>query len=374
MFLTVRPVALCFVPIMFAGACLAGGRHRYEIDPESADGTLLQQILQDPSQDHRRELLERYVKQFPQAASAAWAQDQLVRSYSQSQDVDHLLPAAEKLLATDPADVETANLGLRAAETRKDGELDAKWGILAWDAAQRASSGQNADMPLVAEVKDFADFVLYTAAHETSDPGKKAEYFRALEQRDPDNRYASSARPEYISAVLQTESPEHRLPFLEKELARSPEDEDVLFAAAQEAARLNGDAQTLGYSLRLLAVLSKKVMPAGMDEGVWSKKRVEYISIANWFAGTIYSKQGDYGASDQHLTAALPYLQDKPATLAAAYYTLGYNNYSIASESGDPARAKAALRYNRLCANIKSPYQASAQKNLEGLKAEFHLQ
>jgi hypothetical protein len=374
MFPTVRPVALCFVSIMFAGQCLAGTGHRYEIDPESADGALLQQILQEPAQDHRRLLLEQYVKQYPQTTSSAWAQEQLVKSYAQRQDVDHLLPAAERLLTVDPNDLETANLGLRAAETRNDMLLDAKWGILAWDVAQRVSLGQNPDQALVAEVKNVADFVLYTAAHQATDLAKKAEYFKVLELRDPANQYARSARPEYINAVLQTAGPEHRLPFVEKELASSPEDEDVLFAAAQEAARVNSDAQTLSYAIRLLAVMTKKTLPEGMNADVWSKKRFEYMSIANWFIGTIYSKQGEYGASDQHMRDALPYLQDKPSMLAAAYYTLGYNNYSIASDSGDQARAKDALRYNQLCANIKSPYQVSAQKNLEALKTEFHLQ
>lgn len=374
MFLTARSVALCSVAVLFAGGCLAGSRHRYEIDPESADGTLLQQILQDPSPEHRRELLERYVKQFPQTTSIAWAQEQLVRAYSQSQDVEHLLPAAERLLAADPEDLETANLALRAVETRQESVLEAKWATLAWDVAQRAATSQNADKALAAEVKNLADFVLYSAAHQTNDAEKKAEYFRLLEQRDPANEYARSARPEYINAVLQTTSSEHRLAFVERELGQSPEDVDVLFAAAQEAARQNSDGQTLAYSLRLLAVMSKKPAPEGQNESAWSKKRFEFTSIANWFAGTIYSKKGEYGSSDQHLTAALPYLQDKPAMLAAAYYTLGYNNYSLASDSGDPARAKDAVRYNQLCANIKGPYQAAAQKNLDALKTEFHLQ
>jgi hypothetical protein len=372
MFLTERAVAY-LAAIVFAGTSLAAVRH-YEIDPESADASLLQQILQEHSKDHRRELLEQYIKQFPQTKSATWAQEQLVLAYSQSQDVDRLLPAAERLLATDPADLETANTGLRAAETRKDAVLGAKWGILAWDVAQRASGAQNSDQALVAEVKNFADFLLYSAAQQTPELSKRAEYLKLLTERDPANQYARSARPEYINAVLQSSSPGQRLSFLERELARFPEDEDVLFAGAQEAARVNSDAQTLAYSLRLIGVLNKKTLPEGMSEEAWAQKRFGYISVANWFAGTIYSKQGEYATSNQHVNAALPYLKDKPSMLAAAYYTLGYNNYSIASDSGDPARASDALRYNQLCANMKGPYQEAAQKNLEALKAEFHLQ
>lgn len=370
----IRPVAWCLVVVLFAGVCLADSRHRYEIDPESPDGTLLQQILQESSSDHRRELLERYLNQFPQTKSIAWIEEQLLEAYAQNQDVEHLLALAEKLLALDSADLGTANRALRAASTGKDLDLRAKWANLAWEVAHRAATTPNADQGLVAEVTNFADFVLYTAAHETGDLGKKTEYFRTLEQRDPDNEYVRSGRLEYINAVIETASPEQRLPFVEKELARTPNDEDLLFAGTQEAARLNRDAQALNYSLRLLSVLAKRATPTGLAEADWAKKRSQYISIASWYAGSIYSKQGEYGPSDRYLTAALSYLLDKPGMLAAAYYTLGYNNYTLANDSRDPARVRDALRYNQLCANIKSPYQASAQKNLEALKVEFHLE
>jgi hypothetical protein len=371
---TVHPRAICTIVTLFAVGCWAADRNRYEIDPESSDGALLQQILQDHSPSHRLELLERYAQQFPATHSSAWVQEQLVRAYSQTQDAAHLLPTAERLLALDPSDLDTANLALRAAGTTANPELAARWALLAWETARRASQAPKSDASYMDEVVNYAAFVLYTAAHQTVDPAKKVEYFTLLEQHDAKNQYARSARPEFMNAVLQSANQEHRMAFFEKELSRVPDDEDVLFVAAQEASRENLDAQTLAYSLRLLNVLGKKTKPEGMSDGDWSKKRFDYMSAANWFAGTIYSKQGEFTTSNRHLTAALAYLQEKPAMLAAAYYYLGYNNYTVASDSRDPARAKDAYHYNQLCAGIKSPYQGAAQKNLEALRVEFHLQ
>jgi hypothetical protein len=365
---------ICAIAILFASGCFAADRQKYEIDPESTDGALLQQILQDRVPAHRLELLERYAQQFPRARSSPWVQEQLVRAYSQAQNVERLLATAEKLLALDPADLETANLALRAAGTRPDPQSAARWALQAWDTAQRASQAPNADAAFIQDVVNYAAYVLYTAAHQSADSANRVEYLTLLEQHDPKNEYARSARPEYMSAVLQSTSHEQKLPFLEKELATSPDDEDALFLAAQEASRENLDSLTLKYALRLLSVLEQKPKPQGMSDGDWSNKRFEYISSANWFAGTIYSKMGEFGVSNRHLTAALAYLHEKPGMLAAAYYYLGYNNYTVASDSRDPARAKDAYHYNQLCAEMKSPYQASAQKNLEALKTEFHLQ
>ena len=83
---------------------------------------------------------------------------------------------------------------------------------------------------------------------------------------------------------------------------------------------------------------------------------------------------GNYAKADTLLRSALPYLKENAAEEAATLYHLGMANYRLAESGGDRNRPVEALKFMRRCATMKSPYQQQAQKNVDGIKAEYNLQ
>ena len=87
--------------------------------------------------------------------------------------------------------------------------------------------------------------------------------------------------------------------------------------------------------------------------------------------GVSSSLTGQFGRADQMLRAALPFVASDAAQQAAVFYFLGLSNYKLADR--DPTRAQEAVRFWRLCGNIRSNFQAQAMKNVEATRSEFNL-
>ena len=371
--------------LLAAAGALAADRHKLDIDPESEDGILLQRIQQEPLVDRKLALLEKFVAQFPKATSMAWVYEQMLPIYVDAKRWDRVLATAQSLLALDPKDVDSAAAGLQAAEAQKDTALIARYAMLAWDAACHASKANKpADPDDAAEwakqieyanqVMAYSEFVLSSQAIAETDPHKKTDLIRALEQRNPHSKYLADVKKERRRAEEQN-NPELALAAAEKGLASDPNNEDFLLRVAEHYMERDQDlTRVLNYSLRLLEILPKKPPPEGFTAESWEKKKEKYLGAANWMAGVIYGKQARYGLSDRYLRAALSYIQDDPQALAAAYFYLGYDNYAMAGELRDRGHAIEAARFSKLCAAINGPYQPLAQKNLELLRTEFNVE
>src|SRR5580692_9264547 len=126
-----------FVPaltVLFVTAALGADRHKLDIDPESEDGILLQRIQQEPLPERKLAFLEKYVAQYPKAASVAWVYEQLLPIYVTAKQWDKVLGTAQSLLELDASDLDSAFAALQAAEAQKDPELVRKYAIASWDA------------------------------------------------------------------------------------------------------------------------------------------------------------------------------------------------------------------------------------------------
>ena len=112
----------------------------------------------------------------------------------------------------------------------------------------------------------------------------------------------------------------------------------------------------------------------GVSDEDWEKKKARYTGGANWMVGVVYGKQARYGLSDRYLRAAVGQIQDDIQLLAAAYFYLGYDNYALAGQLRDKARAIEAAKFSKLCLAIEGPFQPLAQKNLEVLRNDFNVE
>jgi len=377
-------VAIPALAVFLAIGALGADRHKLDIDPESEDGILLQRIQQEPLAERKLAFLEKYVNQYPTATSLAWVYDQILPIYVEAKQWDKVLPAAQSLLALDPADLDSAFAALQAAEAQKDPNLVRKYAVASWDAASKAALAQKPEdaddvadwskqIEFANQAMAYSEYVLASQAAMEPNSRRKAELIQALEQRNPQSKFLTAVKRNI--RVREEANPEQAFALAERGLAEDPNNEDYLMRIANHYMSHEEDlSKVLTYSLRVLEVLEKKSKPAAVTAEDWEKKKARYIGGANWMVGVVYGKQARYGLSDRYLRAALDQIQDDAQLLAAAYFYLGYDNYALAGQLRDKGRAIEAARFSKLCLAIEGPFQPLAQKNLEVLRNDFNVE
>lgn len=374
--------------LLIAAGALAADRRKPAIDPESPDGILLQHILQESAAPLKLVLLEQFVEQFPKAPAIAWAYEELLPIYLAGEQFDKAMTAGEKLLALDALDLDAADDALHAAEAKKDTGLIIKYAELTWDravkTAQTPQPGEPAGPDAVAnwakqtafarDAMTYAEYMLYSAAKDSGDAETKSQAVQAIESRNPQSKYLQPAKDELTLAVEKGGTPDEKLAFAQRTLAKEPDNEDMLMVVAQYYMQHDRELPTvLNYSLRVIELLRQKAMPDDLTPEAWVEKRSNYTALAHWMAGVVYAQDGSWSLSDRHLREAMPHINGT-AMLAAAYFYLGYDHYALASKLHDQSHVQDALKYNKLCAGMESPFREPAQRNLEVLKNEFNVE
>lgn len=383
-----RPV-LMLLPILlmvFGPVSLAGAdRHKPEIDPESQDGILLQRIRQEPLAARKLALLEKFVELYPNVSSVAWIYEQLLPIYLEQQNFDKTLVVADSLLTLDPLELDAAHGALRAAEAKQDPDLIAKYAQVAWDVASKTVGSPKptdpddvtdwtAQIAFARDVMNYSEYELYTLYGKCTDQRKKDGLLQAIKTRNPQSRYLENPKKQYLTTVERTGSPEQTLAIAEKGLLEEPENEEMLMIVAQYYLQRERELpKVLSCALKIIEILDRKQRPNAVNPDDWANRKAQYVGLSNWMAGVVYAKDGRYGPSDRYLRTALAQVREA-GLLSAAYYYLGYDNYAMATELHDRARALDSVKYNKLCLTINGPFQALARKNLDVLKSEFNVE
>lgn len=350
----------------------AGQRPKPKIDPESRDGLLLQQIMQEIDQVAKLRLLEQFSVQYPKHDAIGWVYDQLLPGYFKAKDNDGALAVCDRALESDPQNLEFAQICLRAAEGKKNYDALNKYANSLW---KLATSKVEAGGPAAAqahELQTYAEYNLYVIASQQPDWRKRLDLLQALEQRNPHGRYIPNIQADYVLIYKNMTGP-GALQFAERLLARDPNNVDMLVAIAEFHFRKETNPELVAnYCGRALDILGK-TRPDYIVEEEWVKKVDQYVSMCNWMAGMSNSLLRRYAVADRYLRAAIPYAKNNPNMLAAAFYHLGFANYKLAS-AGERNRIVDALGFLKQCVAIRSTFQEQATKNLVSIKAEYNLQ
>ena len=383
--ISVPALAMLLARLLLAGEARGADRHKPDVDPETQDGILLQRIQQEPTQPRKLALLEKFLAEYPRATSGAWVYEQLLPIYMDQNQWDRVIATAEGLLALDPNDLDSAHDALKAAEAQNNPELIAKYSELAWDLATRTlQTPKPADpeyVPDWSKQMDFArenlaysEFTLANLAAAQTDELKRAELTLALLERNPKSQFLALAKKPTV-IELASLNPAKALQLAEQGLIENPDNIDFLMTVADHDMSVEKNLpQVLSYALRILELVQGKPQPADLTPAEWEKKRAKFTGWANWLAGVVYGKQARYGLSDRYLRAALGYIRENSRLTAAAYFYLGYDNYALAGELADKARAIEAVKFSKLCAGMDSPFRSLALKNLEALRNEYNVE
>ncbi len=364
----------------------AAQRAKIDINAETPEGQLLQQIGTADDAAKKLALLEEFAAKFPKHEGIPWVYGQLQPAYLKAQQYDKVFPVVEKLLQVDPSDAEMAHGGLKAAEAKKDPDLIMKWAVATSDAARLAvASKKPADeeeaeawkskVDFARQVETYAEYSLFNTALQTADPAKKIQLIDKLAERNPKSQYLPQLDEQKFIAYRQLNNNDKALEQAEMLLVKNPGNEDMLLFAADQYLNVKKDnAKALQYANQVVELMKTKAAPNGISAEDWEKKKRTVLGLGLWMSGMIDSSQSKFSSADKTLREALPYLEGNEQLLGPALFHLGLANYRIGSgKTTDTQRILDALKYNQQCANIKGPFQAQAQKNITAIRTQYRI-
>jgi tetratricopeptide (TPR) repeat protein len=363
--------------IALAALAAYGQRHGIEnIDAEKPEGKLLQEIMQESDVPKRTALLEQFAQQFPKHEHAPWALENLQALYLKSGEPDKALSAGEKLLALDPDDPEAALQNLKAAEAKKDPGLTLKWSATTSANARKAASAPQpkeedavaawkSEVEYARQVDQYSEYALYKAALESRDPKATVALLEALEQRNPKSEYLAKGADVLFTAYRQTNAPEKAVALAERTLAIEQNNEDMLLVVADSYLQNKKNTQKVPvYAARVVELMAQKPKPEGVSDADWTTRKNMVTGVARYLSGKQYYMDSQFAKADQELRAALPLVESNAALKPEVLYLLGFANYKL-------EKPQEAASFYRSCAAIKSVYQATAAKNLQGIRAQY---
>jgi hypothetical protein len=355
-----------------------GQRHKIdEVNGEKPDGKLLQQIMQENDAGKRTVLLEQFTADFGQSKDLPWVLEQLQGAYVKANDPDKVISAGDKLLAVDPDDAEAGMQCLKAAEGKKDPALIKKYAAITSAAAHKmATAPQPKEADEVAgwkvsveygkQVDGYADYAVYRAALESRDPKTTIDLGEALRRQNPTGEYAAKVADPLFVAYRQANDNAKALALAEQVLATEQNNEDMLLVVADNYAQQKKEPDKVhAYTARVVQIMTAKPKPEGIADADWLARKNLVTGLAHYMDGKLYYTQNNFAKADVELRAALPLVETNAAMKPEVLFLLGYANYQL-------KKPQEAANYYKACAAIKSQFQPSAAKSLQGIKNEYH--
>jgi tetratricopeptide (TPR) repeat protein len=364
-------------------ATLSAQRQKLNINAETPEGQLLQQIGQENDPSKKLQLMDSFVEKHPQHEGALWVLEQSSAGYLKAGQFDKTIAASEKLLAKDPDDVTTAYNALKASEGKKDPDLVRKWSDTTSAAARKAAAAPkpaDADeaeswanaVDYAKQVDVYTEYSLYATGLQVQDPAKKIMLFEALETRNPKSEHLKLFTVPYFLALRQSNQNDKAIAVAEKAIAAGETNEDMLLVIIDSYfnKKQNPD-QVVDLGTKLGDLMMAKAKPEGVSEEDWTKRKNLMGGLGYWMAGITQGNQNKFVESDATLRKALPLVEGNDALKAQALFYLGLANYKLGEPKKDRNYLSEALKFNTQCAAIKSPFQGQATKNAAVIKQQL---
>lgn len=364
-----------FLPLM--AASLSGQREKFTINLTTHEGQLLQQVKEEPDDAKKVTLMEQFLTQYPNHEGAVWVYSQMVVSCTNLGQLDKALAAADKVLAQDPSDLETAFAAMKAAEAKKDPDVVRKWAVRSSDLARKV-----AQVPKAADEDDdafkqridsakhldtYTEYVLFNSAVQTPEAARKVELLKTLVERAPDSTYLSQGYGLYFAALVQSGDIPAAVVVAEKLIAKGQGNELMLATAGDFYLRQNREPQkVVDYSSKLIELVSATSKPDGVSDADWQKTQKYFLGLGQWMMGVVYCSQSKFGEANKVLRTALPLLEGNDETKAGALFNLGIANSHLRNLAD-------AVKYFEECAAIKSPYQPKCTENLKSIRSSYRV-
>jgi len=353
-------------------------RYSVTVDPDSKEGQFLDLVNLQSDESKKLSLLEQFTQRFPQHQAVSWAYEQLHLAAFQAGQWDRALTFGERLVQINPNDMDTAQMNIKAAESKGDPTTVKLWTDYMMRTAQRVlESPPPKDPDALEEWKKrtaFAaqyaaqdEYAIYAKALQSGDPRAQIKLLDDLLKRNPETAYLPQALVLYLNAYRATGDGRNALLTAERILKIDPNSEDALLMVAEGSLQRGASDRVLGYSAKLIQVMNSKKKPSIVRQEDWDKKKLYYTGTAYWMIGNTYISQNRFGQADSALRAALPMLRQSNQSSAAILFYLGWANYKMENFTE-------AVRFYKQCMAIGGQYQEQASKNITVIRNEQGIQ
>jgi hypothetical protein len=362
--------------VLLVAASALAQRHKVNINTETPEGQLLQQIGQESDEAKRLALLEKFTADYGKSENLAWVYAQMQPLYTKASQPDKAIEIGDKLIALDADDLETALATLKAAEAKKDPDLVKKWSNTTGQIAQKAmaapqpkdedeAEGWKKAVDYAKQVNTYSEYALYATALQTADPRKKADLIETLEQRNPQSQYLGQVKPMLFQVYRQAGDNAKAIAVAEQILATDQSNEDMLLVVADNYLQQGKEPdKVLAYSTKLIEVMNTKAKPEGVSDADWENRKKTISGLGHFMIGKLNFNEKKYGPADKELRTALPLVEANADLKAEVLFLLGFSNYKMENIMD-------ALKFNQQCAAIKSRFQAQAAKNVSVIKSQY---
>ncbi len=368
-------LSILIAALLAVTAVASAQRHSITINAETPEGQLLQQAGQEADEAKKIALLEQFAAKYPKHEGILWVYEMMIPAYVKAAQVPKALDACDKLLTADAEDAENAHECLKAAESTKDPAAVIKWSARASDACRKVVQSpkpKEADevedwtkrVDYAKQADTYTEYALYAVALQTQSPEQKAALGEEIERRNPDSKYYVQIAGQQFLGYTQLGQKEKAALVAEKIVAKEPDNQDMLLAAADYYMNAKNNDKALLYSTKLTEVVATKAPPAGMSEADWTKKKDLMLGLGYWMQGVIHSQQNKFAPADAALRKALPLIQTNHQLLPGTLFYLGLANYKM-------QKIADAVKFFNQCAAVASPFQAQAKKNILAIRREY---
>jgi tetratricopeptide (TPR) repeat protein len=368
-FLATLVFALAWMPAADAQRHTLG-----EVNAETPEGQMLQQIGQEQDAAKKLELMEQFVSKHPSHEGTGWVLEQLHIAYATANQNEKTIEAGEKLLAIDPEDTEASLRNLKAAEAMQDVALVKKWSENTAKLASKAAAepqpkeadeveGWKKHIEYATQVNTYTEYALYALALKQTDPKQKLDLIETLQQRNPKSEYMPQLTTQQFLAYRQIGDSAKAIALAEQILEKDQSNEDMLLVVADSYLQTKKEPEKLqAYSQKMIELMKAKPKPDGVSDPDWEKRKNLITGLAYYISGKQHFTANKFGPADTQLRAALPLIDEsiKPEVL----FLLGLANYKM-------EKIQEAANFNRACAAIKSPFQAQAARNLAAIRSQY---
>ena len=346
-------------------------------DPDSPEGQFIE-LIEQSENAQKLALMEQFTQRFPKSLALSWAYEQIQTAAMQAGQWDKALVFGEKLEQLHPDDVETAQLNIKAAESKGDKTTAKLWSDYVQRIAQRVlESPPPKDPEMLEEWKrrtaiasQYAaqdEYAIYKKALDSGDPRQKIKLLDELLRRNPDTQYLSQALVIYLNSYRALGDSKNSLLYAERILRSDQHNEDALLIAAEAYARSGSPERVVAYSSRLIDLMRTKSKPAIVRQEDWDRKKAFYTGSAYWMIGNVHINQNRFTQADSALRAALPLLRQNEQSEASVLFYLGWANYKMENFNE-------AVRFYKQCMAFRGQFQKQAAKNLNVIRTEQGIQ
>ncbi len=292
--------------------------------------------------------------------------------YIAQKNYDKALEYGDKLFALDPDNFQNAMNMIRAAAEKGDSERVAGYGEKAQGILKRY---KEAPAPAGAQPQAWEDQkaktlesnkdgiayiqqVVYSAALQAKDAGKRAGLLTRFAQIFPDSPYANQALGVAATSYQQAQNAPKMLEVANGLLAKDPNNLGMLLLLSDYYCdKTDQLVKAETYAKRAIAALDTAAKPEGVTEEQWAQQKGLQKGLALSSLGQVNIEKKANAQAVENLKAAAPLLRPDDGSYARNQYRLGFALLNLKRT----AEAKEAFTQ---AASVNSPYKALAQEKL----------